>query len=376
MQEIVCMVRYRCCGILLLIICFTIIFTIQGVGQENVVTSVDSIIQVGIELSIQHKYEQAEEIFKNIIKQYPEHPIGYFFMAATIQSKLMDYETDKGDKDFYRYIKLTNYYVKKKIATSSQKDPWLLFCKGSALCYQAFFESRKGKYVLAVKHGFSGISILKKIVRDYPEFYDVYFGIGSYKYWRSYTTRHLNWLPILSDERIKGIEMVKLAVESGKYTQYAAMNELIWILIDSEKPEEAYSWTLRGLKKFPQSRFFLWGAAKSTYAMEKYPEAVKYYQELLSTITCLQDNNHYNEYICRLNLAKSYVKLESFTEATIEIEILKTLSLSEKIAKKLSKQKKEAAALENEIRNNLYAKQSANNVSTSKNNFTDEQSSQ
>ena len=172
----------------------------------------DSLIQYAIELSIQHKYPLAEEILQNIIKNSPGHPEGYFFMAATIQSKMMDFETDIWDDDFFNYIKLTIKLADEKLKQPELTDNNIQYYKGSARCYLAFFEGRKGKYLSAIRHIYSGISILKKVINIDPSLTDAYFGIGSYNYWRSRVTRFINWLPLISDKRESGILMVKKAI--------------------------------------------------------------------------------------------------------------------------------------------------------------------
>ncbi|MDZ7264214.1 MAG: hypothetical protein ONB16_06485, partial [candidate division KSB1 bacterium] len=163
-----------------------LIFVVESAfGQIWLDARTDSLIQTGIELSIQHDYPQAESIFHKLIEAYPDHPVGYLFMAATLQSKMMDYETERWSEDFQRYIRLAIDTAE----NSKSQDLWAMFYHGSALCYLAFYEGRNGDYLKAINHGFSGIAILNRIVKIDPEFHDAYFGIGSYQYWRSQKTR-------------------------------------------------------------------------------------------------------------------------------------------------------------------------------------------
>lgn len=330
---------------------FAAIVNLPGLiwGQYFQSSKTDSLIQQGIEYSIVHDYENAEAIFKKIITENPEHAEGYFFMCATIQSKMMDFETEQWEENFFHYIEMTIQRAKEQQVKQADVDPFSLFYHGSALCYLAFYESRKGKYFDAVRHGLSGISILKKVIALNPDFYDAYFGIGSYKYWRSQVTRYLNWLPVLADEREEGIQLVQQAVEKGRFTNFAAMNELIWILLDRNRPEDAYYWAMKGIINFPQSRFFLWGMAKSVYALGKFSEAAHCYQQLLLSIASESFNNHYNEFICRVNLIQCYEKLGRYKEAIELIDHLDTLPLSQDIEIKLKKQQKQFALLKKRL---------------------------
>ena len=213
---------------------------------------------------------------------------------------------------------------------------------------------------------------MKKVLKIQPEFYDVYFGIGSYKYWRSRVTRYINWLPLVPDERETGMNMVQKAIEKGKFTRYAAMNELTWILLDAGRPDEAYTCALVGLEKFPQSRFFLWGAAKSAYALQDFEAAANYFQELLISITSSQPNNFYNEYICRLNLVRSFIEIKNYPGAKHQIKNLDSLTLSPEIYKKLKKQRRQFEQLKKQLETFADADQPADSL-ISEDNFTDEQ---
>lgn len=332
-----------------LVLAVIIIFPGSVLAEHFRSSQTDSIIQQGIECSILHDYDRAEAIFRQVIENNPELAEGYFFMAATIQSKMMDFETDQWEQDFFHFIEMTIQRAKEQQVDRADADPYSRFYHGSALCYLAFYESRKGKYLDAVRHGLSGISILKKVIAINPDFYDAYFGIGSYKYWRSQVTRYLNWLPVLADEREEGIQLVQQAVEKGRFTQFAAMNELIWILMDRNRPEDAYYWALKGMHKFPQSRFFLWGMAKTAYALGKFSDAARSYQQLLLSIANESFNNHYNEYICRVNLIHCFEKLERYPEANEQIDIIEKLTLSHDIENKLNKQQKQFALLKKKL---------------------------
>ncbi len=330
-------------------IALVLFFVESAIGQSWLDTKTDSLIRSGIASSIQHDYLNAESVFQRLIEDFPDHPVGYFFMAATIQSKMLDYESDQWSQDFYRYIRLAIDSAKKNEVELRAHDLWSSFFHGSALCYLAFYEGRKGDYLKAVSHGLSGISILKKINKIDPQFHDAGFGIGSYKYWRSQKTKFLNWLPLVSDDREEGIELVREAVEHGEYTKCAAMNELIWILLDAGKAEEAYGWALKGLEKFPQSRFFLWGASKTSFALEDYSASATHFGHLLDSIIDAPFDNCYNEYLCRLKLAQCFEKLDRLADALAQIQMIESLPLSAEIEKKLTKQRKELSQLKTKL---------------------------
>ncbi len=153
------------------------------------------------------------------------------------------------------------------------------------------------------------------------------------------------------------------------------MNELIWILLDADQYEDAYPWALKGLEKFPQSRFFLWGAAKSAFALERYSDAMTYYQQLLISIINAPFNNYYNEFICRLNLALCFEKLGRYPQVATQLDILEFMPLSLEIEQRLKKQRKQLTQLKKKL---LYLANVGNfrDSSITKHDFADEQRSQ
>ncbi|MDW7682189.1 MAG: hypothetical protein SCK70_16620, partial [bacterium] len=174
------------------------------------------------------------------------------------------------------------------------------------------------------------------------------------------------------DDRELGIRMIETAIEKGKFTRAAAMNELVWMLLEYNKPERAYEWALTGLQHFPDSRFFLWGAAKCAMALEQHDSAQIYFQRILDAIVQNNPNNHYNEYLCRLNLTRCHIYLDQYDCAQQQIDQLKSLSLSPKITHRLKKQRNQCDQLERQVKK-IRLDNNSSSLSTTKHDSTNEQ---
>lgn len=312
----------------------TLFFILFGINFIENSSQPDSQIYYGIDQSIRQNYASAESTFSHLIKDAPNHPRGYFLLAATIQSKSMDFETDKWEKDFILLLSKTEQAAR-NIIQKENNDVWTYFYLGSALSYRAFHDGKQGNYVSAIKRGLAGISVLNDVIEIDSTMYDAYLGIGSYKYWRSKFTRYIDWMPLIHDERELGIKMVKLAAKRGTYTKYAAINALVWILIDHGNVSEALQWALKGLKKYPDSRFFLWGVAKAYFNLQQYDNAIKYYQIILESVLQEKLNNHYNEIICYYKLAECHFNLEKYEQTTSYLKETRLLIPEPKVKKRL-----------------------------------------
>ena len=327
------------------------LFIILSMGNHlfAYVSEVDSLIGRGIDQSIRQNYAEAESTFSKIIRLEKNHPRGYFFLAAVVQSKMMDFETDRWEESFLSLLKKAEHYAKKLIKQNKQ-NAWAHFYLGSVFSYRAFYNGKSKEYISAIKYGLAGISSLEKAIKLDSTVYDAYFGIGSYKYWRSKLTRYFNWLPLISDERKPGIEMVKLSAQKGKYTKYAAINELTWILIDDGKVTEALKWAKLGLQNYPHSRFFLWGAAKSYYNLNQFNRALEYYNIILTSVKNEEINNHYNEIICYYKIAQCYFHLEQYEKSLNYCDDITKIKTSSGVKDRLNEIFKKVRELKEKIK--------------------------
>ncbi len=311
----------------------------------------DSLLQRATRLSIVHQYAQADSLLDLFIKENPEHPAGYFFKAACLQSKMMDYERyDETEK----FVSLLQKAIRKADAAlnsaSQEQKTEMMFFKASALSYLAFQQGKEKHYLRAIERGIRAMHLLNKIVKIDPGFYDAYLGIGTFKFWRSQLTKLLNWLPMVSDERETGLKMVELAIEKSVYSRYAAMNGIVWMLLEADKPREALKWAETGLREFPGSRFFLWGAAKSAFAMKNFTLAKTYFEQILNSMAQDSIASNYNIYICHLNLARCNLQLNNLSEAEKELNFLQNMKLDKAAKKRLQKQIRETKNLMKQIK--------------------------
>jgi tetratricopeptide (TPR) repeat protein len=293
--------------------------TTSASGQEIFSSRTDSLIQLGIRLSIQQSYPQAIDIFSAIEAEMPESPGGYFFHAAVLQSQMMDYEIYDQEKEFLDLITRTINYSKSYLK-KNREDAWGYFFLGGGYAYLAFYQAKQKKWVEAFQNGRRSVRALKSTLRADSTFYDAYFGLGIYKYYRSKFSRYFSWLPFVNDERAEGIQMIRTAIAKSRYSRYSAINSLGWIALGEGNYEEGWRTLNLALQEFPESRVFLWCAAKLAAKLERWSEAVEFYQKILHSLKAEGVLSPFNELICRKNLHHLYLEMENFQQAKEECE--------------------------------------------------------
>jgi tetratricopeptide (TPR) repeat protein len=303
-------------------------------AQVLITAETDSLIQSGIRNSINQFHSNAIEIFLGIEKEMPESPVGYFFHAAALQSKMMDYELYEEEPEFLDLVKKT-IHLSQLILKKHPRDAWAHYFLGGGLGYLAFYQAKQKQLVKAFKNGMRSFNALQVALKSDSTLYDVYFGIGTYMYYRSKFSRFFTWMPFVSDDRSRGIEFIKLAIEKGKYSRYAAINGLGWISLEEENLEEGWQYVTRALEEFPSSRVFLWCAAELATKLNLWDEALDYYNRILISFKNENVSSPYNEVLSHQRMAQIYFQLENFEKAQEECEKINNIKINKETKKRL-----------------------------------------
>ena len=303
-------------------------------SQSPFPAHVDSLILRGIDFTFNCCYDSASSVFKKVTDRYPDHIVGYFYQAATLQSKMMDFETNFWEEDFYTLIDTALGYGDRHLKTD-ETDPWVFFYIGTCYSYKGLYQVKNGNFLSGFSSARKGQKYLKKVLEIDSTLYDAYLGLGGYKYWSSRFKRYLWWLPWVTDDREEGIQMATLAVERGTFSYWVGVNNLGWIEYDRKNYWGALNLFRRGLRRYPESRFFLWGVADSYYKLGMYRKAMNIYQVLLTSIKKESIDNGYNEAQCRLKLAFSHFALKDYQEALDQFDAILDRKVSRKIEKRL-----------------------------------------
>ena len=294
-----------------------------------------------IDNTVMQRYTRAESLCVVLQQRYPQHPAGYFLHAATLQSKMLDYENYAGEKEFFALTKKVIELAKRDIR-KQQKNAWPYFFLGGALGYNAFLQARDGSYWTAFQNGVKTIQALQAVIDLDPQNYDAYLGIGSFKYYRSKFSNFLKFIPILKDERKQGIVMIRQAIEHGRFSRPAALNGLIWIYIEEKNYSEAEQLSEMALQNYPGSRFFLWGKATLAYKQRRWPAAEAAFSEILQSYVSEGNASPYNRMVCHTALAEISYQQDFPEKAEQHARQALAIEVDKKLRKRAKKHRKHA----------------------------------
>lgn len=257
----------------------------------------------GIDLTLNNRFADAADLFRELIGQYPRHPIGYFYVGATLQAAMLDAEDYTRAPEFYRYMETTIRYAD-SLEIRDPQNAWLYFYEGSAYLYRSFMRSKEGNWFGAYKDAVKGVGRLENALQRDSTLYDAYLGVGSYKYWKSAKANFLRWLPLVKDEREAGIRMVEKAIRKGLFVRWMGRDQLCWILMDKKEYTRALRLAQENLAAYPHSRFFKWTLAEIARRAGRPDLSYPLYRQLLREVRQIPQNNHFNELECLREMAQ------------------------------------------------------------------------
>ena len=256
------------------------IFILTTVGRAEPSLNIDSIALIGIDLVHQEKFDSALSEFDKIIKAFPEEPTGYFFSAATYQSIIDDYRSDKYKEKFNHFIELA---IKKGKAKLKNKNPSAsdYFYTGAALGYRGIFRAFHGDWWGAFWDGGKAKGMLEDALKLDSSLYDAYFGLGAYYYWRSVKSKILWWLPFFGDNRLKGIEYTKLSLQKGNISTVEGKYALVRIYAEEKDWQNVLAWYDSVKAVNPEDPFCLWLLGLAHINLKEFETAGQVFARLL-----------------------------------------------------------------------------------------------
>jgi tetratricopeptide (TPR) repeat protein len=284
---------------------------------------VDSVIFTGLRLVYADSTMQAVDEFKKLITIFPDDPIGYFYVAAALQNMMDDYRNYSYTDEFNKYLNLAI-----KTAEDRKKkgnlDAYDYLYLGGAIGFRGIHKALTGDWVGGFVDGLKGRNYLVKALETDSTLYDVYYGLGSYHFWRSLKSKSFWWLPFIGDNRQKGINMIMLAIQKGKYAKQDAELALVRIWVENKEYDKAFDQINKLSRIYPHKPFLLWFLGQAQMENKMYSGAIQTYQELLEALTSSPYYAPAGEVECRYDLALAYYQNGDYKDSSDQINTILT----------------------------------------------------
>ena len=226
------------------------------------------LLLLGIHHTLQQQYDSAESTFRTMIKEFPDHPSGYLYLAGMYQAKYTDYGDRFNENQYDSLLSAAATHAEKMIE-NNETAAWGYFYSGTADAFRSYTASESGSLPTGFYYGISAGNTLEKCLVVDSTFTEAKNILGSYYFWRS----KLAWIPFVSDRTEEGIGLIQEAY-FHPYEKHLASHNLMLIFIDEKRFEEAEYYGVQMLKEYPSNRSYLWNML-TVYEQWRKPDSVK-----------------------------------------------------------------------------------------------------
>jgi tetratricopeptide (TPR) repeat protein len=288
-------------------------------------------------------------VFAKLTEHAPLSPLGPLFIAGNLQAEMLDRESDERRERFLANVELAESRVEAGIAGRGDRLGEDEFVLGVAAGYRAVYESRWGGWFAALKSGLRAKKHFESALRLDSTFCDAYLGLGSYHYWKSAKTDWVNWLPIVSDARSKGIVMLIRAAYCGIYTRATAHAALASAYINDGRYSEALAHADTLGQLAPDGKAHLWLQGKARYALYEWDSAIAIFAEIESRIREDGHGNYFNLIECAYYRAQCHWGAGRYQQARDECGRALTYPAPDDIKERQRKRLSELRALQRKL---------------------------
>jgi tetratricopeptide (TPR) repeat protein len=218
--------------------------------------------QRGLNLLYNFEFEQANRLFDQIDRRYPEHPIGPFLRALnTWWQILLDLSDESLDEAFLAEM---DHVIRRsdRMLRRDRRSFDAMFFKGAALGFRGRLRSNRGNWWLAARDGVRAMDYVFAVADSDPTNADFQFGRGIYDYYAAvvperypYTRPAMILFP--RGNRDRGLRLLERTAREGRFIQTEAayfLLQIYYVFEDDREKSLQYAQWLR--TKHPRNSFF------------------------------------------------------------------------------------------------------------------------
>lgn len=254
-------------------------------------------------------FESANTAIDSLYKNSSWGPIGPLFRTILYQSQMMATESDFLEEPFMVTLDSIESAAEQMLEKGTD-SVLAYFYLGHSQALRSVYNGRARHTWTAIKLGLAaGRSYSKGYELD-SSFYDLAFGLGSYRYWKSVKTKLINWTPIFKNERSSGIDLLLLAADSAQISADVARSSLILVYINEKQFDKALNLSESLFAKYPGGLTYLWLKGEIYYRLKKFSLAIPIYETIANRLRG-NPGNYYNRLEAAYFLSACYRALLS-----------------------------------------------------------------
>ena len=192
----------------------------------------------GIYLVYDHKFPEAEEIFREVIARAPDLPAGHFYLAMVSWSRLaIGFWSPGNVAEFKERLDTAIDKAETHIEDTGGNSSDFLYL-GGALGFKGRFELMKGRWMTSYFLARDAIEALKICQKLDPQNKEVLLGLGTFDY---YTDRLSGFLKFITSfllykgDAKRGLERLNIAAREAQFSSMETKSVLLHIYLFLEQ---------------------------------------------------------------------------------------------------------------------------------------------
>ena len=238
----------------------------------------------GIDLIYDNQFDDADDLFEEVIAKSQDEPAGYFYLAMVSWSRLAaGFWSPEYVKEFKKRIDRTIGVAEARVDKGGA-DSYDFFYLGGALGFEGRFELMEGNWASSFFLARDAIEALKICLKMDPYNKDVLLGLGTFDYYTARLSGVLKFLTYFLLHRgdiQKGLKKLTLASKEAIYSATEAKSILLHIYLFGEQDfTKALYLSTELAEKYRTNQRFQVLRGVSYIRLQMYPQ----YRELVSQL--------------------------------------------------------------------------------------------
>ena len=265
-------------------------------------------------------YKGLHGVLQNVKQNYPDSgvaPVGRALMWQVLMLENFDFKYEMQYKNSFD----TAVQDLQRASVQPGNDAWENFLMGAILGVDAIHELRKEDFLDAINQGYEAMKFIEIAKKKAKFFVDSQLGDGLWLYWRSLIASNVPGVPLFTDERAKGIEMMQLAERESVFLRPAASHALVYTWIEERKMQTALMTAQHLQNAYPNNVINLQVLGRVQMYQKQYKQAEKSFQRVL-LLSPKNERSHF--YLARL-----YMRMQEYPKAESHIDTYLSFDLSD-----------------------------------------------
>lgn len=253
-------------------------------SNQEVKNQYEQQLEKGIEAFYDTDWDQANHIFEEIKKEYPEDPTPYFFesMMPFLKYFFVD-QSEQLANDFLERSEKAVELSHEKLEESSTDTTMVLMLSG-LYGYRGLVAAGQGEHRIALQSGLKGFNYTRKLLSIDSDRPDARIGKGMFYYMVGSVPSGMKWatnLFGLNADIEDGFHELKMAAQSDSYISNDAKMMLMYLYQKEERFEDALHYANLLSDELPDNVIFLYKKADILESVGNREGAINVYRTII-----------------------------------------------------------------------------------------------